>query len=80
MVVAGPRSAGGVQERKAQTISLLGVTSMAWTGGLAGSTLPDHWLNQLLMMVLWIWEWRDWLLEKCSGRYGKWKDDCRLNL
>jgi len=38
IVVAGPRSAGAAQERNAQTIRLSGVTSMACTGGLAGST------------------------------------------
>src|SRR5262252_8065342 len=51
MVVEGPRSAGGVQERSAQTIFLSGVTSMACTGAFEMSTLPDHSLNQLLMIV-----------------------------
>ena len=50
-VVEGPKSAGRVQERNAQTTLLSGVTSIACTGGLAGSSLLDHWLNQLLMTV-----------------------------
>ena len=51
MVVDGPRSAGEAQERSAQTISLFGVTSIAWTGALDTSTLPDHSLIQLLIIV-----------------------------
>src|ERR1035441_2048107 len=51
MVVDGPRSAGGVQERSAHTTFLSGVTSMACTGAVLGSSLSDHWLNHSLMMV-----------------------------
>src|SRR5271157_3696597 len=51
MVVDGPRSAGGAQDRSAHTTFLSGVTSMACTGALFGSSLSDHWLNHSLMMV-----------------------------
>src|SRR5664279_2392283 len=51
-LVAGPRLAGSVQERKAQTSFFAGVNSRACTGVLAGSTVVLHWLTQLLTSVL----------------------------
>src|ERR1035441_57682 len=51
-VVAGPRLAGSVQERSAQTSFFAGVNSSACTGVFAGSTVLLHWLTQLLTRVL----------------------------